>query len=93
MKKLLLAAVIMLGVGTAASAQTSEALKAKKEAAKKQAGQPSFSTAPNDPSVVAKEKEAKPAEAADKATASAKAAEEPKKTATPAPAVLKKEKN
>ncbi len=82
MKKLLLAFIIMMGIGTAASAQTSEALNAKKEAIKKQEAQPSFTTA----EPMQTKEEAKPAEpvAADKA-APVKVAEEPKKAAqTPA---------
>lgn len=45
MKKLLLASIIMIGFGTAASAQSSEAMQAKKAAAKKEANQPVISNA------------------------------------------------
>ena len=48
MKKLLLASIIMAGFGTVASAQTSEALQAKKAAAKKEANQPVISNAANE---------------------------------------------
>ncbi len=42
MKKLLFASIIMMGFSAVAAAQTSDALKAKKAEARKQAGQPSF---------------------------------------------------
>ncbi|MBK7375163.1 MAG: hypothetical protein IPJ02_06320 [Chitinophagaceae bacterium] len=45
MKKLLLASIIMIGFGTVASAQSSEAMQAKKAAAKKEANQPVISNA------------------------------------------------
>lgn len=48
MKKLLFASIIMMGFSAVAAAQTSDALKAKKAEARKQAGQPSFSTAAGD---------------------------------------------
>ena len=87
MKKLLLVSFVMLGIGTVASAQTSEALKAKKEAAKaqSQAVQPAFTTSDGE---TAKSAEAKQTQAADKVAsdkaAAPKVEAEAKKTAQPA---------
>lgn len=83
MKKLLLAASLILGIGTAASAQNSEALKTKNT--KKQTGQPSFTTAAGETAeakekaAVAADKAASDKMASDKAVAD-KPAVEPKKS-------------
>lgn len=91
MKKLLLASIIMVGISSVAAAQTSEALREKKEAARKEANQPVFSNAAN---VTASEKAKTDTKvAADKIEAAkAKEAEvkEVKKAAAPAAKKVKK---
>jgi len=84
MKKLLFASIIMMGFSAVAAAQTSDALKAKKAEARKQAGQPSFSTAAGDAT-------AKPSTvAADKAKSEKEAAAEKTAVAEPQAAAVKK---
>ncbi|HRI26100.1 MAG TPA: hypothetical protein PLZ45_15590 [Ferruginibacter sp.] len=71
MKKLLLASMILMGIGTAANAQTSEAVRAKKDAAKKQANQPVFANAAGETASIS-------APETDKSKAEAQKAAQPK---------------
>ncbi len=89
MKKLLLASIIMMGFSAVAAAQTSEAAKAKKTEARKQAAQPTFSTAAGEtttaPSAVAADKAKAETEAnTEKNAVAAPKVAEVKKTAKPA---------
>jgi len=88
MKKLLLASIVMMGISSVAAAQTSEAIREKKEAAKKEANQPVFSNAAN---VTASEKVKTESKVAADKNATAKPQEaEVKKTALPAAKKVKK---
>ncbi|MBL0182454.1 MAG: hypothetical protein IPP96_09190 [Chitinophagaceae bacterium] len=88
MKKLLLASIVMMGISSVAAAQTPEAVRERKEAAKKEANQPVISNAAN---VTASEKvKTESKVAADKNEAAKPKEAEVKKTALPAAKKVKR---